>query len=150
MTIVCIPVISLEVCECQETLLYLGDAMHTYRPEWLCLYFRGILSVAWCPQDSDLLLTAAKDNRVLCWNPNSTEPGGEVSTECNGVHELLTLLLCSHNCFVEASLLSSSNICSMFPPIDKLFISSTISHPQKILLNKLLFPKCVTVKSFPF
>ncbi|XP_065910857.1 protein transport protein Sec31A-like [Dysidea avara] len=42
---------------------------------------RGILSVAWCPQDSDLLLTAAKDNRVLCWNPNSTEPGGEIVYE---------------------------------------------------------------------
>ena len=35
--------------------------------------------MAWCPQDSDLLLTAAKDNRVLCWNPNSSRPGGEVS-----------------------------------------------------------------------
>ena len=35
--------------------------------------------MAWCPQDSDLLLTAAKDNRVLCWNPNSSQPGGEVS-----------------------------------------------------------------------
>ena len=41
-------------------------------------YYRGVLSVAWCPQDSDLLLTAAKDNRVLCWNPNSSQPGGEV------------------------------------------------------------------------
>lgn len=39
---------------------------------------RGILSLAWCPQDSDLLLSAAKDNQVLCWNPNSEEPGGEV------------------------------------------------------------------------
>ena len=39
---------------------------------------RGILSLAWCPQDSDLLLSAAKDNQVFCWNPNSQEPGGEV------------------------------------------------------------------------
>ena len=39
---------------------------------------RGILSIAWCPQDSDLLLSAAKDNQVLCWNPNSEQPGGEV------------------------------------------------------------------------
>jgi len=48
-----------------------------------CIYYcyRGVLSVAWCPQDSDLLLTAAKDNRVLCWNPNSSQPGGEVSTK---------------------------------------------------------------------
>ena len=41
---------------------------------------RGILSVAWCRQDSDLLLSAAKDNRVLCWNPNSETPGGEVGS----------------------------------------------------------------------
>ncbi len=39
---------------------------------------RGILSLAWCPQDSDLLLSASKDNCVLCWNPNSDVPGGEV------------------------------------------------------------------------
>ena len=39
---------------------------------------RGVLSIAWCPQDSDLLLSAAKDNQVLCWNPNSELPGGEV------------------------------------------------------------------------
>ena len=35
--------------------------------------------MAWCPQDSDLLLTAAKDNCVLCWNPNSSQPGGKLS-----------------------------------------------------------------------
>lgn len=42
---------------------------------------RGVLSLAWCPQDADLLLTAAKDNRVLCWNPNTDVPGGEVCGE---------------------------------------------------------------------
>ena len=39
---------------------------------------RGVLSLAWCPQDSDLLLSASKDNCVYCWNPNSEVPGGEV------------------------------------------------------------------------
>ena len=39
---------------------------------------RGVLSVAWCQQDADLLLSAAKDNQVLCWNPNSDVPDGEV------------------------------------------------------------------------
>ena len=39
---------------------------------------RGILSLAWCPQDADLLLTCGKDNRVLCWNPNSAVQTGEV------------------------------------------------------------------------
>ncbi|XP_013384747.1 protein transport protein Sec31A-like [Lingula anatina] len=42
---------------------------------------RGILSIAWCPQDADLLLSCGKDNRILCWNPNSEMPGGEVVCE---------------------------------------------------------------------
>ena len=41
---------------------------------------RGVLDIAWCGQDSDLLLSCGKDNRILCWNPNSNVPGGEV---CN-------------------------------------------------------------------
>ena len=41
---------------------------------------RGILSMAWCPQDPDLLLTCGKDNRILCWNPNSAVQTGEVRT----------------------------------------------------------------------
>ena len=45
------------------------------------LYYRGVLSVAWCPQDPDLLLSCAKDNRILVWNPNSNVPGGEVVFE---------------------------------------------------------------------
>ncbi|KAL5502041.1 hypothetical protein EMCRGX_G008739 [Ephydatia muelleri] len=42
---------------------------------------RGVLAIAWCPQDSDLLLSAAKDNQVFCWNPNSEVPGGDVVYE---------------------------------------------------------------------
>nr|XP_039272912.1 protein transport protein Sec31A-like isoform X1 [Styela clava] len=37
-------------------------------------HHRGVLSVAWCQQDPDLLLSCGKDNRVLCWNPNTTPP----------------------------------------------------------------------------
>jgi len=40
--------------------------------------FRGILSLAWCPCDSDLLLSCGKDNRILCWNPNTESRTGEV------------------------------------------------------------------------
>lgn len=40
---------------------------------------RGILSVAWCQRDPDLLLSCGKDNRILCWNPNSSVQTGEVS-----------------------------------------------------------------------
>ncbi|XP_019850594.1 PREDICTED: protein transport protein Sec31A-like [Amphimedon queenslandica] len=42
---------------------------------------RGVLSLSWCPQDADLLLSAAKDNHVYCWNPNTDVPGGEVVYE---------------------------------------------------------------------
>jgi len=35
---------------------------------------RGILGMAWCPQDPDLLLTCGKDGRILCWNPNYIHP----------------------------------------------------------------------------
>ncbi|XP_076291003.1 COPII coat complex component secretory 31 [Lasioglossum baleicum] len=42
---------------------------------------RGVLSIAWNPHDPDLLLSCAKDNRILCWNPNSDAPNGEVICE---------------------------------------------------------------------
>lgn len=42
---------------------------------------RGILSIAWCPQDPDLLMSCAKDNRILCWNPNTQVAGGEIVYE---------------------------------------------------------------------
>ena len=42
---------------------------------------KGVLNVAWCPQDSDLLLSCGKDNKILCWNPNSNQEGGEVLCE---------------------------------------------------------------------
>ncbi|XP_076803880.1 protein transport protein Sec31A-like isoform X2 [Clavelina lepadiformis] len=43
---------------------------------------KGVVSVAWCSRDPDLLLTCGKDNKIYCWNPNSSPP--EV------VHELET------------------------------------------------------------
>jgi protein transport protein SEC31 len=29
----------------------------------------GVLSVSWCPHDSQLLLTAGEDGRAVCWSP---------------------------------------------------------------------------------
>lgn len=48
---------------------------------------RGILSIAWCPQDPDLLLSCGKDNRILCWNPNSNVQNGEVIYELPTSHQ---------------------------------------------------------------
>ena len=39
---------------------------------------RGILSLAWCPEDSDLLMSCGKDNKILCWDPNTHPQTGEV------------------------------------------------------------------------
>jgi WD40 repeat protein len=43
-----------------------------------CCLCRGVLSIAWCPKDPDLLVSCGKDSHILCWNPNSSVPGGEV------------------------------------------------------------------------
>lgn len=39
---------------------------------------KGVLSLSWCKQDPDLLLSCGKDNRVLGWNPQNSEVIGEV------------------------------------------------------------------------
>ncbi|XP_064414778.1 protein transport protein Sec31A isoform X7 [Latimeria chalumnae] len=34
---------------------------------------RGVLTIAWSMADPELLLSCGKDNRILCWNPNTGE-----------------------------------------------------------------------------
>lgn len=41
---------------------------------------RGVLSISWCQADPELLLSSAKDNRILCWNPNIGEVIYELPT----------------------------------------------------------------------
>ncbi|KAJ4926533.1 hypothetical protein JOQ06_008706 [Pogonophryne albipinna] len=41
---------------------------------------RGVLSIAWSLADPDLLLSCGKDNRILCWNPNTAEVLYELPT----------------------------------------------------------------------
>nr|XP_009922600.1 PREDICTED: protein transport protein Sec31B isoform X2 [Haliaeetus albicilla] len=36
-------------------------------------HMRGVLSISWCQADPELLLSSAKDNRILCWNPSVGE-----------------------------------------------------------------------------
>eukprot|EP00116_Pleurobrachia_bachei_P003057 sb/3463319/ len=38
---------------------------------------RGIQTLAWCESDSGLLLTSARDDTMICWNPNNNVHGGE-------------------------------------------------------------------------
>ncbi|XP_056627317.1 protein transport protein Sec31A [Triplophysa dalaica] len=41
---------------------------------------RGILSISWSQADPELLLSSGKDNRILCWNPNTSEVIYELPT----------------------------------------------------------------------
>ncbi|CAG0898159.1 unnamed protein product [Cyprideis torosa] len=42
---------------------------------------RGVMSLAWCQSDPDLLMSCGKDSKLICWNPNSALPGGEIVCE---------------------------------------------------------------------
>ncbi|KAH8115317.1 hypothetical protein DFH11DRAFT_1543420 [Phellopilus nigrolimitatus] len=42
---------------------------------------KGILSLSWCKQDADLLLSCGKDNCALYWNPQTAEIIGETTNE---------------------------------------------------------------------
>lgn len=38
---------------------------------------QGVLSLSWCSQDADLLMSSGKDNRTIIWNPQTGERLGE-------------------------------------------------------------------------
>lgn len=42
-----------------------------------------MLSLSWCPQDTDLLLSCGKDNRTICWNTQTGQPYGEFPVVTN-------------------------------------------------------------------
>ncbi|KAG1767684.1 hypothetical protein EDD22DRAFT_875239 [Suillus occidentalis] len=44
---------------------------------------KGVLSLSWCKHDADLLLSCGKDNRALCWNPQTSEIIGELPSAGN-------------------------------------------------------------------
>ncbi|KAL9005530.1 MAG: hypothetical protein Q9188_001691 [Gyalolechia gomerana] len=43
----------------------------------------GVLSLSWCTQDNDLLISCGKDNRTICWNPQTGEAYGEYPVVTN-------------------------------------------------------------------
>lgn len=47
---------------------------------------KGVLSLSWCKQDADLLLSCGKDNRALCWNPQTSEIIAEVSSNLHLIY----------------------------------------------------------------
>ncbi|XP_066994333.2 protein transport protein Sec31A isoform X2 [Anabrus simplex] len=77
------PEVATQLClaseEDQNPVIQLWDLRFATSPlKVLQNHQRGVLSIAWCSQDPDLLASCGKDNRILCWNPNSNFEGGEV------------------------------------------------------------------------
>ncbi|KAL0940980.1 WD domain-containing protein [Colletotrichum truncatum] len=59
-------------------LIFLWDLRNSNAPErTLQGHEQGVLSLSWCQQDSDLLISCGKDNRTLIWNPQTGDRYGE-------------------------------------------------------------------------
>ncbi|RCI16294.1 hypothetical protein L249_2391 [Ophiocordyceps polyrhachis-furcata BCC 54312] len=68
--------------------IFLWDLRNSNAPEkTLQGHEQGILSLSWCHQDSDLLLSSGKDNRTLIWNPQTGERYGELPEMTNWTFE---------------------------------------------------------------
>ncbi|PHH82901.1 hypothetical protein CDD82_4335 [Ophiocordyceps australis] len=64
--------------------ILLWDLRNSNAPErTLQGHEQGVLSLSWCNQDSDLLLSSGKDNRTLVWNPQTGERYGELPEMAN-------------------------------------------------------------------
>ncbi|KAL0485209.1 COPII adaptor coat protein SEC31 [Acrasis kona] len=60
----------------------LWDLRNAYEPvKTFEGHTRGVLSVSWCPDDSNLLISAGRDHRSIIWNPNSGEMLGELPVQ---------------------------------------------------------------------
>jgi len=58
--------------------ILLWDLRNSNAPErTLQGHEQGVLSLSWCDQDSDLLISCGKDNRTIVWNPQTGERYGE-------------------------------------------------------------------------
>jgi len=44
---------------------------------------KGVLTASWCPDDANLLLSAGKDNRTICWDPSRGEVVSEMPASNN-------------------------------------------------------------------
>ncbi|XP_071829619.1 protein transport protein Sec31A-like isoform X2 [Apostichopus japonicus] len=100
---------------------------------------RGVLSMNWCQQDPDLLLSCGKDNRILVWNPNSAVQGGEV------LYELPTTTQWSFDvqwCPRNPCLIANSSFDGHISVYSLMGGGGTVQAPQDQHVNQL-------VSSFP-
>ncbi|KAH7122233.1 hypothetical protein B0J11DRAFT_333467 [Dendryphion nanum] len=68
----------------QNPLVLVWDLRNSNAPEkTLQGHDQGVLSLSWCVQDSDILLSCGKDNRTIAWNPHTAETLGEFPVVTN-------------------------------------------------------------------
>ncbi|KAJ1018643.1 hypothetical protein NDA13_006333 [Ustilago tritici] len=69
--------------------IMLWDLRNSRAPEKIMTgHDKGLLSLSWCKQDADLLLSCGKDNRSICWNPQTCEIVGELPSSSNWSFEV--------------------------------------------------------------
>ncbi|KAJ5835909.1 Steroid receptor RNA activator-protein/coat protein complex II Sec31 [Penicillium robsamsonii] len=67
-----------------DPVLYVWDLRNSHAPErTLTGHESGVLSLSWCEHDPDLLLSSGKDNRNICWNPQTGQAYGEFPVVTN-------------------------------------------------------------------
>jgi protein transport protein SEC31 len=67
-----------------DPVLYVWDLRNSHEPErTLAGHESGVLSLSWCDHDPDLLLSSGKDNRNICWNPQTGQAYGEFPVVTN-------------------------------------------------------------------
>lgn len=67
-----------------DPLILVWDLRNTNAPERVLRgHDGGVLSLSWCAQDNDLLISCGKDNRTICWNPQTGEAYGEYPVVTN-------------------------------------------------------------------
>ena len=68
----------------QDPLILVWDLRNSNAPErTLRGHELGVLSLDWCAHDPSLLLSCGKDNRTICWNPQTGEQYGDFSVVTN-------------------------------------------------------------------
>ncbi|EXJ90826.1 hypothetical protein A1O1_03931 [Capronia coronata CBS 617.96] len=68
----------------QEPVILVWDLRNSHAPEKILRgHDSGVLSISWCPQDHDLLLSCGKDNRSILWNPQTGQPYGDYPVVTN-------------------------------------------------------------------
>ena len=68
----------------QEPAILVWDLRNSNAPEKIMKgHDSGVLSLSWCVQDPDLLLSCGKDNRTIMWNPQTGEAYGDYPVVTN-------------------------------------------------------------------